>query len=270
MYRIYYAKVENGTRHRCYAPEVLDFHPGECCVIQCEKNLEYGRILLLEAEQEHDPADEGATAKILRRATAQDSERARENQELSEEASRLGREKIQQHGLPMRLVGAVYTFDRNRVIFYFTAEGRVDFRDLVCDLARDLGARVELRQIGVRDEAGMIGGIGPCGRQLCCSSWLHEFASIHVRMAKDQRLSLNPANISGMCGRLKCCLRYEHATYRELIRALPPEGSQVKCPQGTGRVVGKNVLKGTLLVEFEGGSVVELPAARAKGVPRAS
>ncbi len=270
MYRIYYARVENGTRHRCYSADSGEYHPGDACVIQEERNLDFGYILLLEAEQEHDPAADGPIPKIVRRATGQDLVRAEENRRLSEEAYLVGRRKIEEHRLPMSLVRAVYTFDRNRIVFYFTADGRVDFRELVRDLARTLGTWVELRQIGVRDEAGMVGGLGPCGRQLCCSSWLHDFASIHVRMAKDQRLSLNPNNISGMCGRLKCCLRFEHACYREMSKSMPSEGTPVSCPHGKGRVTGKNILKQTVMVELEDRHVVEVPVSRLKVLSRKS
>ncbi|OGX68348.1 MAG: stage 0 sporulation protein, partial [Paenibacillus sp. RIFOXYA1_FULL_44_5] len=150
-------------------------------------------------------------------------------------------QKIENHQLQMKLIDVEYTFDRNKVLFYFTAEGRVDFRELVKDLASVFRTRIELRQIGVRDEAKLLGGIGPCGRILCCSSFLGDFAPVSIKMAKDQNLSLNPTKISGLCGRLMCCLKYEHDQYESTKEELPKVGTRVITPFGVGKVVGLNV-----------------------------
>jgi hypothetical protein len=161
------------------------------------------------------------------------------------------REKVEQHGLPMRLVKAEYSFDGSRLTFYFTAEKRVDFRLLVRDLARTFKARIELRQIGPRDEAKLLGGIGPCGRLLCCATFLPDYARVSIKMAKDQDLPLNPSKISGVCGRLLCCLSYEHEQYLAIKAELPRIGAWVHTPQGPGEVVGINVIKEAVLVELE-------------------
>ncbi|WP_029268082.1 PSP1 domain-containing protein, partial [Virgibacillus alimentarius] len=155
-----------------------------------------------------------------------------------------------EHNLDMRLVEAEYTFDRNKVIFYFTADGRVDFRNLVKNLAALFKTRIELRQIGVRDEAKMLGGIGPCGRMLCCSTFLGDFEPVSIKMAKDQNLSLNPAKISGLCGRLMCCLKYENDDYEKAKRELPDIGESIKVPFGDGKVVGLNILEKLVQIEI--------------------
>lgn len=169
-------------------------------------------------------------------------------------------EKVSQHGLPMKLVSAEYNFDGSRLTFYFTADGRVDFRELVKDLGSTFRTRIELRQIGVRDEAKILGGLGRCGRALCCSSFLGEFSPVSIRMAKDQELPLNPMKISGICGRLLCCLSYENDTYSAAKQRLPRNGEEVLTSHGTGKVVGVNVVKDTVLIELESRSTVEIPA----------
>ena len=160
-------------------------------------------------------------------------------------------ERIRQQGLPMKLVRVGYDAEADKVVFYFFAEHRVDFRELVRDLSHSLGMRIEMRQIGARDEAALIGGVGGCGRQLCCDTWVREFAAVTVRMAKDQGLSLNPSRLAGQCGRLKCCLRFEYATYRELGRYLPGVGKKVVSLKGAGKVVAQNVLKQTVTMRRE-------------------
>ncbi|MCK5547637.1 MAG: stage 0 sporulation protein, partial [Thermoplasmata archaeon] len=172
-----------------------------------------------------------------------------------------GLEKIKNHNLPMKLIGSEYSFDRSRIIFYFTSDGRVDFRELVKDLAATFKSRIELRQIGVRDEAKMVGGLGPCGRTLCCTTFLKDFEPINIRMAKDQRLSLNPSKISGVCGRLMCCLRYEHKCYRDMIKDLPELGAIVTTPLGTGKVVDLDPLASTVVVKMEDERQIKVQAS---------
>jgi cell fate regulator YaaT (PSP1 superfamily) len=167
--------------------------------------------------------------------------------------------KIHERHLPMKLIDAEFTFDRSKIMFYFTAEGRIDFRDLVKDLANVFKTRIELKQIGVRDEAKMLGGFGPCGRVLCCATFLKDFEPVTIKMAKEQNLPLNPTKISGLCGRLMCCLSYEHKTYKELMKGAPKEGDTIKTEKGSGKVIGINAIKRCSTVELEDGSLIEVP-----------
>jgi cell fate regulator YaaT (PSP1 superfamily) len=198
--------------------------------------------------------------KVIRIAGETDARAVEENRSAAKNAFTIGLQKIKDHQLKMKLVDVEYTFDRNKIIFYFTAEGRVDFRELVKDLASVFRTRIELRQIGVRDEAKMLGGIGPCGRILCCSSWLGDFEPVSIKMAKDQSLSLNPTKISGLCGRLMCCLKYEHDNYESAKEEMPAVGKIVVTSLGDGKVVALNAGNGTVHVQlFELGKVKELP-----------
>jgi cell fate regulator YaaT (PSP1 superfamily) len=181
-----------------------------------------------------------------------------ENRIAAKEAYEVCCDKVNEHQLDMKLVDVEYTYDRNKVIFYFTADGRVDFRELVKDLAAIFRTRIELRQIGVRDEAKMLGGIGPCGRMLCCSTFLGDFDPVSIKMAKDQNLSLNPTKISGLCGRLMCCLKYENDEYESAKEQLPDLGEYIDTPNGKGKVVGLNILERVLQVDFsDQGRVLE-------------
>ncbi|MEO6028256.1 MAG: stage 0 sporulation family protein [Candidatus Binatia bacterium] len=186
--------------------------------------------------------------KVLRKADARDLDRDEQNQLREREAHRFCLTRIRERRLTMKLVKVDYLLDASKAVFYFCAEGRVDFRELVRDLAQKLHTRIEMKQIGARDETKMLGGVGPCGRELCCSTWLREFQAVSVRMAKEQGLSLNPSKLAGMCGRLKCCLRYEYDTYLELRRDLPKIGATVTSLKGDGVVLRHNVLKQTAIV----------------------
>ena len=188
--------------------------------------------------------------KVLRKADARDLARDEVNKQKECEAQRLCLSRIRDRRIKMKLVGVDYLFDASKVVFYFCAEGRVDFRELVRDLAQSLHTRIEMKQIGARDETKMVGGIGPCGRELCCSTWLREFQAVSVKMAKEQGLSLNPSKLSGMCGRLKCCLRYEYDTYLELRRRLPKVGARVASLKGEGEVVRQDVLRQTAVIRL--------------------
>ncbi|MGY3771308.1 PSP1 domain-containing protein [Tetragenococcus solitarius] len=187
---------------------------------------------------------------ILHKATPEELSQDMKNQQDAKEALRIARQKIHKHQVEMKLVDAAYTFDRSKIIFYFTAEARIDFRKLVKQLASIFKTRIELRQIGVRDQAKIVGGIGPCGRQLCCSTFLGEFAPVSIKMAKDQGLSLNPSKISGLCGRLMCCLNYENDTYVAAKKELPDYGTTIFTPDGKGRVVGLNLLSRVVKVRL--------------------
>ena len=186
--------------------------------------------------------------KVLRKADTRDLARLEANLQREHEARRLCLTRIRDRQISMKLVQVDYLFDASKAIFYFCAEGRIDFRELVRDLAQTLHTRIEMKQIGARDETKLIGGVGPCGRELCCSTWLREFQAVSVKMAKEQGLSLNPSKLSGMCGRLKCCLRYEYETYLELRRDLPRIGARVTSLKGDGEVVRQNVLRQTAVV----------------------
>jgi cell fate regulator YaaT (PSP1 superfamily) len=227
-------------------------------VVESEDGARLGTIEI----EPHEPAqtiDLSALRPIIRIASDSDFNAERETLSREAHARRLCVERIREGRIQMKLVSADYTFDARKVVFYFVAEGRVDFRDLVRDLANTLRVRVEMKQIGARDETKVTGGMGPCGRELCCSSWLRDFEAVTVKMAREQGLALNPSRLAGMCGRLKCCLRYEYASYVELKRALPNVGKRVQCVKGDGRVVRQNTLKQTVLVQREeDGGVVEV------------
>ncbi len=199
---------------------------------------------------------------VIRMATKADIEQHLANREKEEEATRIGREKIAEHKLDMKLVSVQYTFDCSKLLFYFTSEGRVDFRELVKDLAGVFRIRIELRQIGIRDEARMLGGLGACGRPLCCSTFLSDFGQVSMKMAKDQGLALNSTKISGCCGRLMCCLRYEHETYLSLTRELPAQGTVVNTPDGLGTVVDVYPLEGQVKVALRGNGSENPPAPK--------
>jgi cell fate regulator YaaT (PSP1 superfamily) len=196
--------------------------------------------------------------RVLRKATQKDIERERERKDLERKAYQLCVEKASGFKLDMNLVTVQYFFDRSKAIFYFTADGRIDFRELVKSLAKSLNTRIEMRQIGVRDKARLVGGVGCCGRELCCQSFLQDFEPVSVRMAKDQNLPLNPSKISGVCGRLMCCLTFEHATYKKMSKALPKCGKKVRVGSEKGRVTRQNPMEGTVVVELEGGQEVEV------------
>lgn len=231
---------------------------GDRVLVESEAGTRVGTVEI----EPHEPAhsiDLSAMRPIIRVASDDDFNVEKENLAREAHARRLCVERIRAHRLQMKLVNADYTFDGRKAVFYFVAEGRVDFRDLVRDLANALRVRVEMKQIGARDETKVTGGLGPCGRELCCSSWLRDFEAVTVKMARDQGLALNPSRLAGMCGRLKCCLRYEYATYVELKRALPNLGKRVQCVKGDGKVIRQNILKQTVLIQREeDGGVVEV------------
>jgi cell fate regulator YaaT (PSP1 superfamily) len=240
-----------------FDPVDLKVQRGDHVIVETVRGIEYGHVVtgirFVKEDEVVLPLK-----KVLRIATHGDTEQMEENRRAAKAALSICHEKIQTHGLEMKLVDAEYTFDRNKIIFYFTADGRVDFRELVRDLAAVFRTRIELRQIGVRDEAKMLGGIGPCGRILCCSSFLGDFEPVSIKMAKDQNLSLNPAKISGLCGRLMCCLKYENDLYDEAKQILPDLGEHVLTPNGDGKVVLLNLLERRVQVElFQTGALVE-------------
>ena len=223
-------------------------------VVETERGMALGQVANPSREPSG-PAPKPDYKRVLRKAEERDILRYEQNCEMEGYALQFCLERIREKSLPMKLVDVEYLFDGSKAIFYFTSEGRVDFRDLVRDLARQFHTRIEMRQIGVRDEAKLVGGVGCCGRELCCATFLTEFAAIGVRMAKDQNVSLNPSKISGICGRLMCCLGYEHSMYKELARKLPKMGKRVQTPRGEGKVIRRNVLEGTFVVIAQGGEL---------------
>ena len=243
---------------RCACPLDLAIGEGDHGVIEVDRVQEYVQV----AKITDTPCDPVADAMpvLIRRATLQDKSRAGENEFMARSSTRKCQEKISHLKMDMRLVLVRYTFDRSRLTVFFTSEAYVDFRQLVQELASDLRCRIEMRQIGVRDAAGIIGGLASCGRTLCCSAHLRDFENINVRMAKIQGLSLNPASINGMCGRLKCCLRYEQNTYAELARGLPYEGDVVQCAEGRGKVIGRAILRRRLKILLEDQRVLDFDA----------
>lgn len=239
-HRMAQVQIENGPQLTCHVAPELAIHPGDQCIMDVDGFLEFGRTLSVAAAG--DVARTENRPEILRCATLQDQAEAKEVALRSKFAREKCVASAEHHKLDMRIVQVRYSFDRKLLRVVFAATDRVDFRAMVGDLAREFGCRVEMKQIGVRDEAAMIGGLGPCGRELCCCTWLRHFQPVNVRMAKVQNFSLNPGAISGMCGRLKCCLRYEHEQYRDLSTHLPREGACVECPHGEGWVVDRDIL----------------------------
>ncbi len=226
-----------------FSPGKMNIKSGEKVIVETARGVEFGSVVLGEKEVDEEKLTQPLKS-VIRIATEEDKKKEEKNREKEKEAFRICLEKIRKHGLEMKLIDAEYTFDNNKVLFYFTADGRVDFRELVKDLASVFRTRIELRQIGVRDETKIRGGIGICGRPLCCHTYLSEFAPVSIKMAKEQNLSLNPTKISGVCGRLMCCLTNEEETYEELNSHLPSVGDYVTTPEGLkGDVQSVNVLR---------------------------
>ncbi|HAU32240.1 MAG: Uncharacterized-like protein of PSP1 [Desulfotomaculum sp. 46_296] len=233
-----------------FDPDEIELTLNDDVIVETSRGMEYGQVVTGPVEI-HDEEVVTPLKKVLRKATAQDAQKLAAVQEKVKQAYSICEQKIITHCLPMKLVDVEKTFDESKLIFYFTAEGRIDFRELVKDLAAVFRTRIELRQIGVRDEAKMMGGLGCCGRELCCATWLADFASVSIRMAKEQNISLNPTKISGICGRLMCCLKFENDLYEQSKQEFPPLNSLVSTPDGEGKVTGVNILKKTIAVELK-------------------
>jgi cell fate regulator YaaT (PSP1 superfamily) len=250
LYDVVGVRFKKAGKIYYFDPGQLDVHKNCYVIVETVRGVEFGKVVV-----ERKSVGENDVVlplkKVIRIADQKDRLIVDENKSSAEEAYNVCCDKINQHRLDMKLVDVEYTFDRNKVIFYFTADGRVDFRELVKDLASIFRTRIELRQIGVRDEAKMLGGIGPCGRMLCCSTFLGDFEPVSIKMAKDQNLSLNPTKISGLCGRLMCCLKYENDEYEAAKEELPDMGAVIKTPHGKGKVVGLNILERILQVEIK-------------------
>ena len=243
--------------------KIYHFDPGEhnlkrddFVIVHTEQGIGLGQVV--DGPFPRDPrVHPSDIKKIDRPATAEEIQTHQKNLELEQDAEHYCMERITAHNLEMNLVDVEYFFDGSKIIFYFTADGRVDFRELLKDLVRRLRTRVELRQIGIRNQAKMVGGLGGCGRPLCCASFLKNFHAVSIKMAKEQNLSLNPAKISGACGRLMCCLQYEYDTYRELKKDMPKLGKKVEIPEGRGKVIRQNIIGRAYTVQMEDGREIE-------------
>ncbi len=246
-----------GQRKELYAnSRSLYLHTGNYCVVQADRGEDMGMIVSISRVS---PKDVDSNAKeILRHATEHDIETMEERREKELEALKTCQQKAAEHDLQIKLVDVEYQFDGNKITFYFTADGRIDFRELVKDLAGVFRTRIDLRQIGVRDEARRFDGMGMCGRNLCCSSWLRDFEPVTLKMAKDQNLPLTPSKISGACGRLMCCLAYELSDYKELFRDIPKVGSKVNCFGGRHRLEKVDLFKASVILSDEDGNTIEV------------
>ncbi len=246
-----------------FDPNGVDVKPGDHVLVRTDKGVDIAQVVRLV----FNPAELNggdALKPIVRKASQDDLEYEEQLRRRERAAMRTCEQKIAAYGLPMKLIDADYTFDCRCLVFFFSSEGRVDFRELVRDLARAFKTRIELRQIGVRDEAKMIGGLGSCGRPLCCQTFLRNFDPVGIKVAKDQGLSLNPSKISGICDRLMCCLRYEHELYQQLRGEMPSEGETVVTPQGPGDVVGRHLLAGEVVVQLEDQTQITVPVSKLK------
>ena len=243
MIKVIGVRFRNAGKIYYFDPAGREIHTGDHVIVETARGIEYGYVVLGSREVPDDKVVQPLKS-VIRMASKEDEEVELKNHEKEKEAFRICKEKIRKHGLQMKLIDAEYTFDNNKVLFYFTADGRIDFRELVKDLASVFKTRIELRQVGVRDETKIVGGIGICGRPLCCHSYLSEFIPVSIKMAKEQNLSLNPTKISGVCGRLMCCLKNEEETYEELNSKLPNVGDYVTTDDGLkGEVHSVSVLR---------------------------
>ncbi len=249
LYDVVGVRFKKAGKVYYFDPNQFDISENEFVIVETVRGIEYGKVVITKKQ-----VDENDVVlplkKVIRIANENDRTIVEENKHAAKEAYQVCQQKVVEHNLDMKLVDVEYTFDRNKIIFYFTADGRIDFRELVKDLAAIFRTRIELRQIGVRDEAKMLGGIGPCGRMLCCSTFLGDFEPVSIKMAKDQNLSLNPAKISGLCGRLMCCLKYENDEYEAAKEQLPDLDQRIQTPHGIGRVIGLNILERLIQVEL--------------------
>ena len=243
MIKVIGVRFRNAGKIYYFDPAGREIHTGDHVIVETARGIEYGYVVLGSREVPDDKVVQPLKS-VIRMATREDEDVELKNHDKEREAFRICKEKIRKHGLQMKLIDAEYTFDNNKVLFYFTADGRIDFRELVKDLASVFKTRIELRQVGVRDETKIVGGIGICGRPLCCHSYLSEFIPVSIKMAKEQNLSLNPTKISGVCGRLMCCLKNEEETYEDLNSKLPNVGDYVTTDDGLkGEVHSVSVLR---------------------------
>ena len=250
MIEVIGVKFKEAGKTYYFDPLKKQYSFGQHVIVETARGIEYGYVTIANKGI----ADDEITSPlkpVVRAATESDKKMAKANKEKEGKTFEICQEKIKKHGLDMKLVDVEYTFDGSKILFYFTAEGRFDFRELVKDLASVFKTRIELRQIGVRDQSKILGGLGVCGRPFCCKTFLGDFQPVSVKMAKEQGLSLNPTKISGTCGRLMCCLKYEQDTYEHLLRVTPKVGAIVDTPDGKGRVIENNLITGMLKVSLD-------------------
>lgn len=240
-----------------FDPNGVEVKQGDYVIVETARGIEFGQVMVGPKEVSEDKVTL-PLKNVIRIATPEDHVQLGENKDKEKKAFSICQQKIEQHNLEMKLIDVEYTFDRSKILFYFTADGRVDFRELVKDLAAVFRTRIELRQIGVRDEAKMMGGLGPCGRPLCCATFLGDFEPVSIKMAKEQNLSLNPVKISGICSRLMCCLKYESSCYRDSKGDVPLIGSRVRVFDREGTIIETNLQKESLIVLFANGSKKEI------------
>ena len=249
MRNIVGVKFRKNCKIYSFDPNGMIFEKGENVIVETVRGLEFGTIYVTNKDVNDEDVIE-PLKKVIRKATDEDIEKNKENIKKEKEAFNTFKEKVKEHNLDMKLVSSEFIFDNSKLLFYFTAEGRIDFRDLVKDIASIYKTRIELRQIGARDEVKMLGECGMCGRQLCCNSFLNDFEPVSIKMAKEQGLSLNPTKISGLCGRLMCCLKYEQNVYEEKLCRLPKVGSKIKTPDGEGIVNQLDILNEIVKVKI--------------------
>lgn len=250
MVKIVGVKFNNNNKTYFFSPGSLKLKKDDNVIVETARGTEFGTVVIEEREVDEKEVV-SPLRNVVRVATEKDLEQLEENKKKEKEAFGICVDCIENRGIEMKLINVEYAFDNNKILFYFTADGRVDFRELVKDLAGIFRTRIELRQVGVRDEAKIVGGIGICGRVLCCKSFLEDFKPVSIKMAKSQNLSLNPSKISGVCGRLMCCLRYEHDTYEELIKATPDVGTYVETDDGPGEIIDVNLLRESVKVRLK-------------------
>jgi len=257
MYKVIQIRLREAGKISHFSTGGLKFKIGDYVIVEQDRGLEYGEVVS-EEENLSDREVSKPLRKIIRKTNPWDHQQIEKNKKKSKELIQTCSKRIAERSLPMKLVEAEYSFDRSKIIFYFTSDGRVDFRALVKDLANVFKARIELKQIGVRDEARIMGGFGPCGKELCCVRFLKDFEPVTIRMAKEQNMPLNPTKISGLCGRLMCCLSYENKTYKELLRGLPRVGHEIKTEKGKGKVIALSPLKRSVTAELADGKHLEV------------
>jgi cell fate regulator YaaT (PSP1 superfamily) len=250
-------KFKDQVKLLTYNANNLNLKQHDLVIVEAERGQDCAEVVSVIDKTSQDQTN-NKLKKVLRVMTPEDKQQIEKNKKDVKDAFKTAQKKIVERKLEMKLVEAEYSFDRSKIIFYFTAEGRVDFRELVRDLAHLFKARIELKQIGVRDEVKMFGGYGCCGRQLCCAAFLKDFEPVTIRMAKQQNMPLNPEKISGLCGRLMCCLGYEYQTYKEYCKKLPKEGQYIDTPEGKGRVIAVHTLKQTVEIELEDERKIEV------------
>ncbi|MEI6563388.1 MAG: regulatory iron-sulfur-containing complex subunit RicT [bacterium] len=260
MFRELVIHLEDDSLVNAVCPDELVIHPGDPCVVECNRVPEFGCVVQL-IEHKGEMPVKGTVPFVMRRATLQDQSKAAENSVVGRLANKTVHKRVEEHKLPIHVVQVRYSFDRSVLHITFTSEDRVEYAELLKTLSGELRARVEMKSLGIRDAAKRVGGMGVCGRPLCCKTWMKEFNVVTVKMAKTQRLALNPGAISGTCGRLKCCLKHEFDSYQRVGDKFPKDGSQVKCEAGCGCIWDKDILRERVKVRLDDGRVLDYPLA---------